>query len=311
MYIMDNEPVATKRRVPLYVIDDTAAGAAWTGSVSGLKAQLSLNGATEVPSSADLVRVAGVQHYVELTQAEVDRAAGDLIYVRLPAATGRREAWNLVEIGPDDLTVPSPSEASVSTQVMTDLAGAGGSSARTAIASSVDSAVADNFSSLATAIAAVPGATETALADNISAVPAAVESALLDNLSALATAIAAVPGATETALADNISAVPGAVESALLDNFAALATAIAAVPGATETALADNISAVPAAAAAAVRDELLSVRWGVQTQPVGGSTQILTITDQPSGTVLGVVRRYFDPAASGGRLVGQTELTPS
>jgi hypothetical protein len=63
--------------------------------------------------------------------------------------------------------------------------------------------------------------------------------------------------------------------------------------------------------AASVRDELLTVRWGVQTQPVDGSTQILTITDMPSSVALGVVRRYFESEANGGRLVGQTEITTS
>lgn len=69
-----------------------------------------------------------------------------------------------------------------------------------------------------------------------------------------------------------------------------------------------SASASTAAVAAAVRDELLTVRWGQQTQPVGGSTQILSITDMPSATALGVVRRYRD---SGGVIVGQTELTAS
>ena len=72
----------------------------------------------------------------------------------------------------------------------------------------------------------------------------------------------------------------------------------------------DALSAAASSAtiAAEVRNEFLSVRWGLQSVPGGGSTQVLTVTDMPAGTVLGVVRRYLD---STGVPVGQTEMTAS
>jgi hypothetical protein len=57
----------------------------------------------------------------------------------------------IIALGPDDLSVSSG--ATVSTQVMTDLAGAPGASARTAIGVSVDAALADNFAALPNAAA--------------------------------------------------------------------------------------------------------------------------------------------------------------
>ena len=116
MYIKDNEATASLRRVPLYIYADTA-GAAWAGSVMGVKAKLSLNGAAEVDSTNDVVRVAGVLHYVELTQAEANRAPGDLLHVRMPSASGRLEAFNVVEIGADDFTVAAPTDSSITTAV--------------------------------------------------------------------------------------------------------------------------------------------------------------------------------------------------
>jgi hypothetical protein len=129
-----------------------------------------------------------------------------------------------------------------------------------------------------------------------SASVADVDATLIDNFAALPTA-AQIAAAVAAPTAAQIAT---AVDAIQLDNFAALPTA---------AQIATAVAAPSAAAiAAGVRDELLTVRWGAQTQPVGGSTQILTVTDMPSGTVLGVTRRYRD---SGGVVVGQTELTVS
>jgi hypothetical protein len=195
-YIRDNEATATRRRVPLYIYADTA-GTAWAGSVTGVKARLSVNGAAEADTVADIVRVAGSYHYAQLSQAEVNVAPGDIIHVRVPAASGRLEAFAVCEIGADDIfaaqptlsditsgsatavdavladnfaaipgavrttlatelgridvavsTGVGPNAAAVSSQVMTDLAGAGGAAARTAIGVAVDGALADNFNAI-------------------------------------------------------------------------------------------------------------------------------------------------------------------
>jgi hypothetical protein len=71
----------------------------------------------------------------------------------------------------------------------------------------------------------------------------------------------------------------------------------------------DALSAAPASVTAAeIRNELLSVRFGAQTVPPGGSQQVLTVTDMPSGTVLGVIRRQL---TSTDAVAGQTEMTAS
>jgi hypothetical protein len=130
-YITDNEATAARRRTFFLIADE--AGAAWTGAVLGVKARRSVNGGAEVDSTNDIVRVGGLWHYVEWTQAEVNVTPGDRILSRVPAATGRREAPAMNEIGADDIFAAGPTAASVSTEVLGDLAGVDGVAARAAI----------------------------------------------------------------------------------------------------------------------------------------------------------------------------------
>ena len=155
IYIQDNEATATRRRVPLYVYADTA-GTAWAGSVTGVKARLSVNGGAEADTTADIVRVAGVVHYAQLSQAEVNVSAGDLISVRLPSAAGRLEAFALVEIGADDITVASPTEASITSSVW-----AAGTRELTTISAAIRESIADTFLGRTIAGAANGGRTVT------------------------------------------------------------------------------------------------------------------------------------------------------
>lgn len=86
------------RRIPLDITDDTAASAPWTGAVAGIKAQLSFNGAAEVASTNDIVRVSSGGHYVELTQAESNTESG-LVIARVAGSVGvRREAFGYAEL---------------------------------------------------------------------------------------------------------------------------------------------------------------------------------------------------------------------
>jgi enoyl-CoA hydratase/carnithine racemase len=121
IYIQDNEATAARRRVPMIVFADTA-GTPWAGSVEGVKVRLSVNGAAETDTAADIVRVAGAAHYAQLSQTEVNVNPGDLLYLRLPAAAGRLEAFATVEIGADDPTAAGATPASVATAVSDGLA---------------------------------------------------------------------------------------------------------------------------------------------------------------------------------------------
>lgn len=85
------------------------------------------------------------------------------------------------------------------------------------------------------------------------------------------------------------------------DDLSAASETSATIATAVSASLSTLLNALPVN----VRNEMYSQRIGVQTQPVGGSTQTLTVTDMPGTSALGTVTRYFD---SGGRLVGQTEL---
>ena len=97
----DAETTASRKRLFFDIRD--SAGAAWAGSVTGLKAQLSTSGAAEAASTNDIVRVGGAVHYVELTNAEAAAAAaGDVIAARVAATTGRLESVAYLEITADD-----------------------------------------------------------------------------------------------------------------------------------------------------------------------------------------------------------------
>lgn len=96
--IQKNISTAKYRRLFLD-IRETDGITPFTGSVTGIKAKLSYNGAAEVDSTADIVRVAGALHYVELTQAETNIEAGFLT-ARIPedGGTTRGEATSAAEI---------------------------------------------------------------------------------------------------------------------------------------------------------------------------------------------------------------------
>lgn len=102
----DAETTASRKRLFFDIRD--SAGAAWAGSVTGLKAKLSISGATEADSTNDIVRVNGALHYVELDNTEAASASpGDVICGRVAATTGRLESVSYLEITADDITTPA------------------------------------------------------------------------------------------------------------------------------------------------------------------------------------------------------------
>lgn len=90
--IQKNITTAKYRRL-FFDIRETDGIGPFVGAVAGIKAKLSYNGAAEVDSTADIVRVAGALHYVELTQAETNVETG-VITARIPedGGTTRGEA---------------------------------------------------------------------------------------------------------------------------------------------------------------------------------------------------------------------------
>jgi hypothetical protein len=173
-YIRDNEATATRRRVPLYIYADTA-GTAWAGSVTGVKARLSVNGAAEADTAADIVRVAGSYHYAQLSQAEVNVAPGDIIHVRVPAVSGRLEAFAVCEIGADDIFAAAPTDSSIAT--------------------AVDAIVADNFAAIPAAVATSVWAAGTR---ELTTISASIREAIADTLLGRTIAGAANGGRTVT-----------------------------------------------------------------------------------------------------------------
>ena len=84
----DGETTAARKRVFFDIRD--SAGAGWSGSVTGVKAKLSISGAAAADSTNDIVRVTTPLHYVELDNTEAgSAAAGDVIQAWVPADTGR------------------------------------------------------------------------------------------------------------------------------------------------------------------------------------------------------------------------------
>lgn len=122
--IRRNEGTANLRRIPLLIEDD--AGAAWAGSVTGVKARLSQNFGSETDSPADIVRVAGKLHYVECAQAYTDIAEGGKITARVPAASGRREALAIGKIIPADTYAAAVNETSLTNKIVRAVNGADG-----------------------------------------------------------------------------------------------------------------------------------------------------------------------------------------
>src|SRR4051812_48783248 len=95
--IQKNIATAKYRRIHFFIFDDTVTNTPWAAAVAGVKAKLSFNGGAEANSSADIVRVGGALHYVELTQGEANTEAG-YVSARIPAAAGREEAYGEAEI---------------------------------------------------------------------------------------------------------------------------------------------------------------------------------------------------------------------
>lgn len=131
--IQDNTSTATARRIFFLIYDDTTALAPWAGSTVGLKAQISVNGGAETASTADIVRVGGELHYVELTQAEANRVEGDRIHARVAGAAGRRSAVSAADITADNVFVAAATPSSLSVALLADFADADGAAARAAI----------------------------------------------------------------------------------------------------------------------------------------------------------------------------------
>lgn len=98
--IPHNTGTAALRRILLDIRD--AAGAAWAGSVAGVKAKLSKGGDAESDSPADIVRIAGSLHYVECAQPYIADTVGLAVAARVPAADGRLEARTVTSIIPGD-----------------------------------------------------------------------------------------------------------------------------------------------------------------------------------------------------------------
>ena len=171
----------------------------------------------------------------------------------IAAATAPAVRTNLaVELARIDVAVSSvsgggggggPSAATISTQVMTDLAGGGGTSARASIAAAVG---APSAATIATAVAAPSAST----------IAVTVETQLLDNFAALVTPPSA-------------SAIATAVDAQLLDNFAAIVTPPTASAISTQV-LADLAAGPGVAARGAIADSFLA--RAIQGAADGGRT---------------------------------------
>jgi hypothetical protein len=114
----DAETTAARKRVFFDIRD--SAGAGWAGSVTGVKAQRSLSGATIAATTNDIVRVGGAMHYVELTDAEAAAgAAGDVIGCYVAADTGRLESTHgFYEITADDVTAAALTSTQIANAVV-------------------------------------------------------------------------------------------------------------------------------------------------------------------------------------------------
>lgn len=92
--IKAGETTAARRRVPLKLTTDGVAP--WDGVVTGIKAGLSKNGAAEAPSTADIVKLAAGNVYVELTAAELSDVG--FMIVTIAADTGRAMAHTVIQV---------------------------------------------------------------------------------------------------------------------------------------------------------------------------------------------------------------------
>ena len=116
--ITDGETTASRKRLFFDIRD--SAGAAWAGSVTGVKAQLSISGATAAASTNDIVRVSGASHYIELTNDERAAASpGDVIEAWVAAATGRLESTHaFAEITASDVYAAALTETAIANAVV-------------------------------------------------------------------------------------------------------------------------------------------------------------------------------------------------
>jgi hypothetical protein len=310
--ITDNEATAARRRVPLLIFADTA-GVAWAGSVTGVKAQISVNGGSETASTADLTRVAGALHYVELTQAECNRTAGDRLGIRVASASGRLESLALVDITADDVFVAAPTDASIAAAVWSAVtrtltsAGAGGATAAevwafatrtltsgggggTAPTASENAAAV--WANLTRTLTSAPAPTA---AENASATAAAVWANGTRTLTSFGTLVADTATAVWNAVTRTITtAIPTAAENATAVRNALLAD-FDALPTAAEVAT---------ATVAAQRAYTNQSAWGVTTTPVGGSAIVATETQ--AGVTVGTRTFYYNNT---GKLVGFTAVS--
>lgn len=212
--ITDNEATAARRRVPLLIFADTA-GTPWAGSVTGLKAQISVNGGSETASTADIVRVAGSVHYVELTQAEANRTPGDRLSVRVVATTGRLEAISFAEITADDVYAASPTDSTIST--------------------AVDAALADNFAAIPAAVWANGTRTLSSFGTLVADVTSAVWAAGTRTLTSYGSLVADTAAAVWAVSTRELTTISAGIRESIADTFLGRSIAGGANGGRTVT----------------------------------------------------------------------------
>jgi hypothetical protein len=130
--LQDGETSAGRKRILLLIYEEDGK-TPWSGSVTGKKAALSLNGGAEAASTNDVVRVGGAVHYVQLTDAEAAAgAAGDQYWVRVAASGGNHlEAFNYFDIlGGDWFTAPSTATQLADAYLGRDMSAVTGAAAR-------------------------------------------------------------------------------------------------------------------------------------------------------------------------------------
>lgn len=113
LQIKVGETTAARRRVPLPLTEDGVA--AWDGTVTGIKPQLSKNGAATAAATNDIVKLEAGVCYVELEEDEVD-TAGFLI-VSVTEDTGLAQCVVVVMLTESDPTVGNHSLAEIANAV--------------------------------------------------------------------------------------------------------------------------------------------------------------------------------------------------
>lgn len=102
--IPSNTATAALRRIAIHLVDETDKETPEDITVTGVKVSLSIDGGTLADSTNDIVKVSGTVglYYLELTQAEVNQAAGTEIWGTLQPAGCARE-YLKVDIGQADV----------------------------------------------------------------------------------------------------------------------------------------------------------------------------------------------------------------